>query len=451
MSFAPVSEHQSSSSHTNDIESLEDLKDKICFGLQGHVWKLTVDQLAEALSAKTSNRDVLPLAPGDVDSLDNHESHIDKYGSELKEAVLRTPEVLLSSAGDDDDRGAPELIFIHWPSSKLDSLEQSDLDEAIMKPCCLPGHGSKNRLMELDPLRECSDMFGVPKPLYYFQAYHAIDSPTTNRLKPDRRSLPGHIIESFTGPSFLTARNFPSLNRAVSHALAGYYNMCRENYQQRDLSIRNILKVDETITTQPFEIADPNSIRQQILDLCKELGIKDQCCGFVTDGDMPINWITYFEGKHEGTRSGKSDFMSDWLLDRMSESHMHSPLDDFASLYFVTQWACVFRELPQEERSQCASAVREWQTDLAGDVRDRSFVTLQITGTKNLEIRRYGTFLVRAQTFLKEWYGLLGKLGNRFDEYIDVSGGNAESFRRITDDALLALLKLVIQSTLLES
>ncbi|KAJ3845336.1 hypothetical protein F5878DRAFT_705607 [Lentinula raphanica] len=249
MSFASGSDHQSSSSHTNDIDFLDILKNGIPTKLQWQVWQLTVDQLAKALSAKTSNRDVLPFAPGDVDFLNNHEFHIDQFGSEIKEAcqkfVLRTLGVLLSSAGD-DCRGIVELIFIHCPSSKLHFLERSDFDQAIMRLCWVPDHGSKNRLIEPDLLRECSDMFGVPKHLYSTQAYHAIDSPTTNRLEPDHRSLPG------------------------------YYNMCQENYQHRDLSIGNILMVDETITTQSFEIANPNSVQQQILDLCKELGIKDQ-------------------------------------------------------------------------------------------------------------------------------------------------------------------------------
>ncbi|KAJ3978084.1 hypothetical protein EV361DRAFT_943715 [Lentinula raphanica] len=262
MSFASGSDHQSSSSHTNDIDFLDILKNGIPTKLQWQVWQLTVDQLAKALSAKTSNRDVLPFAPGDVDFLNNHEFHIDQFGSEIKEAcqkfVLRTLGVLLSSAGD-DCRGIVELIFIHCPSSKLHFLERSDFDQAIMRLCWVPDHGSKNRLIEPDLLRECSDMFGVPKHLYSTQAYHAIDSPTTNRLEPDHRSLPGHII-SFAGRSFLTAQNSPSLIRAVSHALADK----RENYQHRDLSIGNILMVDETITTQSFEIANPTQAGKTI-------------------------------------------------------------------------------------------------------------------------------------------------------------------------------------------
>ncbi|KAJ3778283.1 hypothetical protein FB446DRAFT_714346 [Lentinula raphanica] len=367
--------------------------------------------------------------------------------------------------------------FIHWSSVDPNSLKRSDFDNAVMKLCWVPVRGPNDRPIEPDLLKDCSNMFGVPKHLYSFQAYHNLDTPTTNHLflpppstldseleefrwhvldkksdeiyeEPERRSLLGHIM-SDAGHSLVTAPDFPSLIRAILHALIGYYNMCQKNYQHRDLSIGNILMVDDPITTQPFEIANPNSIQQRILDRCKDLGIKDRCYGFVIDGDMAVNWNTYFEGKHEGTRSGTSEFMSDWLLNQMLKNHMHSPLDDFASFYFVTQWACVFRELPLEERSQCEGFVQVWQTKLAGNIDQRTSVTHQINHER-LRANEYGTFLVQAQPFLKQWYSLIENLRDEFRDP-PPEGWNAGIFRRIIDEVLSSFLKLVIDSKVLES
>ncbi|KAJ3721847.1 hypothetical protein C8R42DRAFT_62940 [Lentinula raphanica] len=757
MSFASVSDHKSSSRHTSETEFWEDSRDEIRFKLQGNVWQFTADQLAKVLSAKTRDRDPSPLAPGDVDSLDNYNIHIDKFGSDIKvacqEFVSQSPEVLLSSAGDDyrgivelmnmgigmclaqlpkdrevfyrnlkfcvwdksmkdaleglesctphgagivgvgdlmpdqlfwslPDEGGSQMaiplevnndwrelvlqagtnayclfgasplrqfallvgynhkehalrflvfhrgsctasvssdldkvagqegfirslfsiftwrtradagftawcnnvqvclpslqtearniapfivdidrvlhqtfcvrgrssrvfclkvisesqkrpgptqslglrrspsripenigtaaakevpnmtrslevdqhrsdttrnsssktqkrgnnedmnkvgvvlvpnsvnparasghkledtnLLIHCPSLKLNSLERSDFNNAVMKLCWTPDRGPEYGPIESDFLqRDCSNMFRVPKHLYSFQAYHDIGSPTTNHLflsppsddleqyrwhvlgkpiieEPHRRSLLGHIM-SYTGHSLLnaSARDFPSLIRAILHALIGYYDMCQKNHQHCDLSIDNVLMVDERVTTQPFRIENPNPIQQEILNLCKTFGpISDQCYGFVIDGDMAVHWDTYFEDEDVGTKTGTSEFMSDWLFNQMLKNHLHSPLDDFASLYFVTQWACVFRELPQE-RSQCESAVREWRTDLAGDVRHRRSVTHEIIHER-LQDPRKPTQRPDAQGWHSYPVFFLPKIGHSYPVLLQGSGG----------------------------
>ncbi|KAJ3778288.1 hypothetical protein FB446DRAFT_768539 [Lentinula raphanica] len=362
-------------------------------------------------------------APSDSRKSQKREINKDKGWSSSNMSFTEVVPSSLNPAHASDHQLKNTNLHIHWPSLKFDSLQRSDFNNTVMKLCWTPDRGSKHGPIEPDFLRDCSNMFGVPKHLYSFQVYHDIGSPTTNHLflpppsddleqyrwhvlgkpiieKPDRRSLLGHIM-IFAGHSLLTARDFPSLIRAILHALIGYYNMCQKNYQHCDLSIDNVLMVDEPITTQPFRIENPNPIQQEILNLCKTLAINDRCYGFVIDGDMAVHWDTYFEDEDVGTKTGTSEFMSDWLFNQMLNNHLHSPLDDFASLYFVTQWACVFREVPQEERSQCESAVREWRTDLAGDVRQRGFVTLQINHEK-LRANQYGEFLVQAQPFLKQ-------------------------------------------------
>ncbi|KAJ3746953.1 hypothetical protein EV360DRAFT_76380 [Lentinula raphanica] len=711
MSFASVSDHKSSSRHTSETEFWEDSRDEIRFKLQGNVWQFTADQLAKVLSAKTRDRDPSPLAPGDVDSLDNYNIHIDKFGSDIKvacqEFVSQSPEVLLSSAGD-DYRGIVELMnmgigmclaqlpkdrevfyrnlkFCVWDKSMKDALEglesctpwhgagivgvgdlmpdqlfwslpdeggsqmaiplevnndwrelvlqagtnayclfgasplrqfallvgynhkehalrflvfhrgsctasvSSDLDKVAGQEgfirslfsiftwrtradagftawcnnvqVCLPSlqtearniapfivdidrvlhqtfcvRGRSSRVFCLKVISESQKRPGptqslglrrspsrIPENIGTAAAKEVLNmtrslevdqhrSDTTrnssigvvlvpNSVNPARAS--GHKLEdtnllihcpslklnslersdfnnavmklcwtpdrgpeygpiesdflqrhimSYTGHSLLnaSARDFPSLIRAILHALIGYYDMCQKNHQHCDLSIDDVLMVDERVTTQPFRIENPNPIQQEILNLCKTFGpISDQCYGFVIDGDMAVYWDTYFKDEDVGTKTGTSEFMSDWSFNQMLKNHLHSPLDDFASLYFVTQWACVFREVPQEERSRCESTVREWQKDLAGDVRHRRSVTHEIIHER-LRANEYGAFLVQAQPFLKQWYSLIENLRDEFRDP-PPEGWNAGIFRQIIDEVLLSFLKVVIDARVLES
>lgn len=79
--------------------------------------------------------------------------------------------------------------------------------------------------------------------------------------------------------------------------------MCQKNFQHRDVSIGNVLMVDHPVECEPFTIKEPNSTQMEILEICEKLGIKDRCHGFVIDGDMAINWTTYFEEEHDGSNS----------------------------------------------------------------------------------------------------------------------------------------------------
>ena len=217
-------------------------------------------------------------------------------------------------------------------------------DFAAVKLSWIPGRGLNYVLIEPRLLRDCGGMFGVPKHYYSFRVHHEDGCPTTNHLflpspsenaddfrwdlfpgppeSPEYRSLLGHVI-AFAGHSLVTAKDLPSLIRAVLHAHLGevvlssllylpdgltfhrgYYNMCQKNYQHRDLSIGNVLMVDEPVKSEPFDIPDPqNEVQEEILCVCKELKIDNQCTGFVIDGDMAVDWNTYFDEEHAGTKS----------------------------------------------------------------------------------------------------------------------------------------------------
>ncbi|KAJ3730916.1 hypothetical protein DFJ43DRAFT_1027594, partial [Lentinula guzmanii] len=126
---------------------------------------------------------------------------------------------------------------------------------------------------------------------------------------------------------------------------------------------------------------------------------------------MAVTWESYFTEEHVGTKSGTSEFMSSALLDPLNKNYVHSPVDDYYSLYFVTQWACAFRD-PNKELQH----IQQLRMRLAGGLDSRDAATsTTITGTK-LKAEEYGAFLVQAQPFLRKWYGSLQSLDNEWRE-----------------------------------
>ncbi|KAJ3991910.1 hypothetical protein F5050DRAFT_1862859 [Lentinula boryana] len=260
---------------------------------------------------------------------------------------------------------------------------------------------------------------------------------------PEHRSLLGHAI-AFVGHSLVSAKDLGSLVLAVVHAHTGYYNMCVKKYQHRNLSIGNVLMVDEPIKTERFDIPNPNATQREILDLCRDLGINDHCTGFVIDGDMAVTWDSYFTEEHLGTKSGTSEFMSTKLLDPAIEDHVHSPVDDYYSFYFLTQWACAFRDLSPEDQAKDSVTLQSLRMRLAGGLDSRDAATHTIRGEK-LNAEQYGAFLVQAQPFLKKWYDKLISLGNEWQKINASEHYTAASFRHIAERGLLYFLRVVVE------
>ncbi|KAJ3730947.1 hypothetical protein DFJ43DRAFT_1082166 [Lentinula guzmanii] len=307
---------------------------------------------------------------------------------------------------------------INW--NPLDPLELKRDDSAVLKLCWVPDRVPCNLLMEPRLLRDCSGMFGLPKHLYSFRAHHKAGCLTTNHLllpppavhfetfrwdlwgktnwEPEYLSLLGHVTEF----------DLRSLVQAVLHAHLGYYNMCQKNYQHRDISIGNVRMVDEPIKTERFDIPNPNETQREILDLCSKLGLDDHCSGFVIDGDLAVDWGRHFTEENLATRSGTPEFMSSRLLNWVFRDHVHSPVDDYWSFYFLTQWACAFHELPTEDKPKNPDHLQQLRSELAGI------------------------------SLMNEW------------QEIDATKRyNAASFRYIADRGLLFFLNVVVQSQLL--
>ncbi|KAF9072254.1 hypothetical protein BDP27DRAFT_1418171 [Rhodocollybia butyracea] len=318
--------------------------------------------------------------------------------------------------------------------------------------------GSKNILIEGPLLRDCGGMFGIPKHLYSFRVHHQSNYPSTNHLylpppdsdmngfrwslfqnmkeeEPDYRSLLNHVM-AFAGHSLVSAKDFPSLIRAILHAHLGYYNICQQGYQHRDLSIGNVLMVDEPIKSDPFDILNPDEIQGKILQLVQNLQIGNDCTGFVIDEDMATNWNTYFGESHKGTQSGTSDFMSLALLAPHTNSYWHSPLDDYDSLFYVVQWACVFHTSSPDD-----SVFRKW---VRGSYGERELVkTLLFRTEDELTVSLYGPILAQAKLFLQQWSESFNPLSKQCAKILKDDGANKKTFRRIADLGLQSFLEVV--------
>ncbi|KAE9395581.1 hypothetical protein BT96DRAFT_142343 [Gymnopus androsaceus JB14] len=231
---------------------------------------------------------------------------------------------------------------------------------------------------------------------YHWNVFHVdVHSP------PEYRTLLGHVI-SFVGISLVSALDPSSLVRAVVHAHLGYYNMCQKNYQHRDISIGNVLMVEQGIKCEPFTIKNPNETQTEILEVCRQLGIFGQdAMAFVIDGDMAIDWRTYFGEKHDGSNSGTAEFMSKALLEP-NDGVIHSPVDDYWSFYFTAQWACVFRQALLGEAEGDPTKLEYLRSLLAGGTARRALGTNSIVD-EPLTRLTYGSFLTDIQPFLRAW------------------------------------------------
>ena len=101
----------------------------------------------------------------------------------------------------------------------------------------------------------------------------------------------------------------------------------QKGYLHRDISIGNLVMVDDAVTTKAFEILKNQGWNTTVDDITEalqeleidsstkatwenkltaalhDLRIMDKCHGFVIDGDMAINMTDYFNKKHPGSRS----------------------------------------------------------------------------------------------------------------------------------------------------
>jgi len=91
-------------------------------------------------------------------------------------------------------------------------------------------------------------------------------------------------------------------------------------YLQRDVSIGNVLMTEQPVKRKAFKVPEgflahlssleDESLVAKIQALCDrveqlvaELGISDECIGFITDGDLAISWEDCFSKENQETQS----------------------------------------------------------------------------------------------------------------------------------------------------
>ena len=116
--------------------------------------------------------------------------------------------------------------------------------------------------------------------------------------------------------------------------LIGWFNLIQKGYLHRDISIGNVVMVEDAVTTKAFEIlkkeggkATVENITEALRDLkidssatwendltiaLQDLNITNKCHGFVIDGDMAIKMADYFNKEHPGSRSVRWNLKLCW-------------------------------------------------------------------------------------------------------------------------------------------
>ena len=108
--------------------------------------------------------------------------------------------------------------------------------------------------------------------------------------------------------------------------LIEWFNLIQKGYLHRDISIGNVVMMEDAVTTKAFGILKEGwnaTIEDMTEELQKlkidssanvtwenkliaslhDLGVMDKCHGFVIDGDMAIKMADYFdEEQHLGSR-----------------------------------------------------------------------------------------------------------------------------------------------------
>jgi len=102
------------------------------------------------------------------------------------------------------------------------------------------------------------------------------------------------------------------------------------------------------------------------------------------------------------------EFMSSGLLRsvRLSETYLHSPVDDLESFYYTTQWAAVNNEGSSTGRHE-TDHLKALRAMLSGSADQRFQATLfvhRIRRHSKEDAQKFGAFLPKLRPVLKEWY-----------------------------------------------
>ncbi|KAJ7727931.1 hypothetical protein B0H16DRAFT_1470743 [Mycena metata] len=215
--------------------------------------------------------------------------------------------------------------------------------------------------------------FGTAVVLYSYEATHPTGEPVSNCL----------LVP--------TPESSYDICIGIAHALLGWLSYYQSGWMHRDISIGNVLlTLGEPIAYKPFKFEDkilealwpPASvdgttialdgmdiatespsqtsaqIAKDISALIGKLEIGSKCTAFVTDGDLAVQWATYFDDEHK-------------------HAPRFSPADDVQSFFWVMLWAVLFNNMDQK---RCPREVA-WRAEMEGaDVRAKGDFTARLNG-----------------------------------------------------------------------
>ncbi|KAG7094150.1 hypothetical protein E1B28_007762 [Marasmius oreades] len=214
-----------------------------------------------------------------------------------------------------------------------------------------------------------------------FPALNLIFSPGEQESKrdgytakrPNYRDVTCHLSNASLGSSLLDTPSSWSLLESVSHALLGWLVYYQNGFMHRNVSIRNVVRLEPGLEMNTIDIIDPFSgidtsseleevrkaVRSHITEIKRlvKLGITSECKGILVDGDMAAKWKTYVDKDHDShspSARGTEEFMSINLLKATlrGRGYLQSPVDDVHSFFWVTLWAVMFNSHNESSRSE---------------------------------------------------------------------------------------------------
>ncbi|KAJ6630935.1 hypothetical protein B0H10DRAFT_1773360 [Mycena sp. CBHHK59/15] len=261
--------------------------------------------------------------------------------------------------------------------------------------------------------------FGTPDVICSYEGLHLTGEPISNHLllpsdgemneaywdvfvekdptslSVDARTYTVSVL-GLIGTSLVCAKSSDALCMALVHALLGWLNFYQWGFMHRDISIGNVLLTKAVVSSKPFAIVETiltaiyppakgsssdvgnlasalkdthiqespaRETAEEIMALLRKLQVSAEYTAFITDGDMAVNWKTYFDNEHNReTRSGTPEFMSLSLQYAMDQDlrYIQSPIDDIESFFWLALWAVLFN-IHQSKRSRLEIG---WQKDL---------------------------------------------------------------------------------------
>ncbi|KAJ7220514.1 hypothetical protein GGX14DRAFT_354587 [Mycena pura] len=320
-------------------------------------------------------------------------------------------------------------------------------------------------ILEQELLSACNGLFGTPRHHYSLQPANADQVPIANHLflpspeqanalqsfhwdlmslgtpsAPEYKSLWLHFC-SLLGMSLVLSKDPLFLFEAILHAMLGWLSIFLKGFLHRDVSIGNLLALQDAVDMEPFKIDSTDELsmlmhelnieRHPDVDVVKqarrlgrligELDIGNKCSGFIIDGDHATRWGQSLSSPHDGTRSvsGTAEFMSMRLLDSVGRDrpYLQSPVDDIQSFYYVAQWAAAFNQ--DGDKFEDVEKIR---SGLSGDVDAREAASARIRTLAASDANYVGTFLVRCRPLLHAWNSRLTDLSIDFADARDKSG-----------------------------